>query len=303
MAVKVRKPRVRNTTTDGIKAVFASGLIRLALLLPYRTRIRLFGWLVATVGGPLLGWKRRVRDNLALVMPELPKDEVERIATRVCNNAGRTLIEIYSGEEFLRHVTGTPIAGPGAAALEQGMAEGRRMVLVTAHLGNYDVIRGELSRRGLQIAAIYKPMAIQAFNQHYVDAISAISEPVYPVDRAGVSNLVRHLKSGGSIGIVADVNSFQGAVLSFFDQPAHTALSAAEWTLKYDALMIPVFGVRQKDGLSFRIHVEEPVAAGTPEEMMQRYNDVVEKVVRDNCDQWFWIHRRWKHKRGKKVAV
>lgn len=58
--------------------------------------------------------------------------------------------------------------------------------------------------------------------------------------------------------------------------------------------MIPIFGLREPDGLSFRIHVAEQIPPSDPETMMQSYNDTVEDIVREDPEQWFWIHRRWK---------
>lgn len=285
------------------EALLARALIGAALLLPYDMRVRTFGWVIAKLAAPLAGWKKRARQNLSEVLPDLSEDDVRRIADDVCNNVGRTLIEIYSGQEFLDRVADTPIDGPGAAIFQRAKAEGRRMVLATAHLGNYDVIRGGLTRQDFHIAALYKPMSNTAFNPHYVRAISEIGQPVFPVGRAGVPNLVRYLKDGGSIGIVADVANSRTPVLSFFGRPTHTAISAADWSVKYDALMIPIFALRQKDGLSFRIHVAEPIPHGDPEIMMQRYNDIVEALVRENLGQWFWIHRRWRLSRDARSAL
>ena len=96
-------------------------------------------------------------------------------------------------------------------------------------------------------------------------------------------------------------------VLKFFGQPAHTPLSAAEWAVKYDAPIIPVFGLRNDDGMSFRLFVAQPIPHGPPKEMMQRYNDVVEEIVREYPDQWFWIHNRWKtgkpRRAGKRIKA
>ena len=78
------------------------------------------------------------------------------------------------------------------------------------------------------------------------------------------------------------------------DLTVSTALSAADWAAKHDAQMIPMFGIRKPDGFSFEIRVEEPIPPGTPEAMMQAYNDVVERIVREDLGQWFWIHNRWK---------
>ena len=277
-----------------IKDTLARSLLSAMLFLPYPTRVRCVGWVVAKCVAPLAGWRKRVLNNLAYVAPEISETEARAIADKVCNNVGRTLIEIYSGDEFVERVTKSEVGGPGWEALEQARAQGRPCVLVTAHLGNYDAVRGKLSREGYPMAALYRPMDNEGFNAHYVTAISKVAEPVYPTDKRGITSLVRHLKEGGNIGIVADVGATNAPVLKFYGKPAHTPLSAAEWALKYNAAMIPVFGIRKGDGLNFRIHVSEPIPHTTPEIMMQAYNDTVEGIVRTHTNQWFWVHRRWK---------
>lgn len=277
-----------------IKDGFARGLLAATMYLPYPKRVQLVGWVVSNVVAPLTGWRKRVRNNLAYVAPDLSDAEVREIASKVCNNVGRTLIEIYSGETFIERVQKSEIVGPGRAALEEARAKGRPCVLVTAHLGNYDAVRGKLSREGYPMAALYRPMENEGFNAHYVNAISKVAEPIYPTDSRGITALVRHLREGGNIGIVADVGATNAPLLKFFGKPAHTPVSAAEWALKYKALMVPVFGIRKQDGLNFRIHVAEPIPHSTPEVMMQAYNDIVEGIVRTHMDQWFWVHRRWK---------
>ena len=281
-----------------IENVLAQGVLRGAMLVPYPARVRGVGWMVTHLLAPVNGWRRRIRENLATALPDLPAAEVERIVRRVPDNVGRALIEIYSGPEFLARAAAAELTGPGAEALRGARAAGRPVVLVTAHLGNYDAVRGTLAGRGYPMAALYKPMRNPAFNDHYVRAVEAIAGPVFPTDARGIAGLVRHLRDGGIIGIVGDVAATSGPLLRFFGQPAHTALSAAEWALKYDAAMIPVFGLRQPDGLSFRLFAAAPVSRGTAEEMMQSYNDTVEAVARDHLDQWFWLHRRWKQSRS-----
>lgn len=277
-----------------IKDTLSRALLGAAMFLPYPTRVRCVGWTVANLVAPFAGWQKRVINNLAYVYPDMPSDEARKIARAVCNNVGRTLIEIYSGDEFIERVQKSTIGGPGEEALMQARKDGRACVLVTAHMGNYDAVRGKLSREGFPMAALYRPMDNEGFNDHYVKAISKVATPVYPTDARGITSLVRHLKEGGNIGIVADVGSTKAPLLEFYDKPAHTPVSAAEWALKHNALMIPVFGIRKPDGLNFRIHVTEPIMHTTPEIMMQAYNDIVEAMVRTHTDQWFWVHRRWK---------
>ena len=283
----------RSALREWLENAAARAVIGAALLLPYRSRLRFMGWFVSRIAGPLMGWSGKARKNIRLAMPELSTEERERVVRQVADNAARALIEIYSGQEFLDRTMSAPRVGPGVAALERAMSSDRPIIFITAHLGNYDVVRGGLAREGRQMAAIYRPMRNKAFNAHYVSAISKIAEPVFPIGTTGMKGVIRHLKSGGSVGILGDVTRSQAPVLSFFGRPTKTPVSAAEWALKYDALLIPVFGLRKPDGVNFEIRVEEPIPPGAPEEMLQVFNDRLEALIRSDPGQWFWIQGRW----------
>lgn len=270
------------------------GLFWALLRLPYRWRVPFAGWAVSRIVAPLAGYRRRIRTNLAHILPDLAPAEVERIVRAVPDNVGRTLIEIYSGPEFIARAVSHPLTGPGVAALEAAHKAGRPVILVTGHFGNYDASRAALIARGYRVGALYNPMKNRYFNAHYVRAISRIGTPLFPRGKKGLADMVRHLRSGGMLGLLVDQSMSHGAPLTFFGKTALTALSAAELALKYDALVIPTYAVRQADGLSFEITVEAPIAEDTPAVMTQALNDSLETIVRRNLDQWFWIHRRWK---------
>lgn len=264
------------------------------LALPYRWRVPLCGWVMAYVVAPIAGYDRRVRDNLALVFPDMPQAEVRRLMRDVPRNVGRTLIEIYSGAEFVARATAQPLQGPGLAALDKAHAEGRPVILVTGHIGNYDASRAALIARGYRVGALYRPMRDAQFNDHYVSAISQIGTPVFPRGRQGLGAMVRFLRSGGMLGILIDQSMRNGIPLDFMGHPAMTALSAAEMAVRYDALVIPTYGIRRANGFDFDVIIEAPIPHGSAEEMTQALNASLETLVRQNMDQWFWIHRRWK---------
>jgi len=76
-----------------------------------------------------------------------------------------------------------------------------------------------------------------------------------------------------------------------------TSLATAEMALKYDAVLIPTFAIRQDNGLDFVIRLEPPVPHSDPVTMTQAVNAQLESLVRQHMGQWFWIHRRWKNVR------
>lgn len=270
------------------------GLIGLALAVPYRLRVPAMGWLVSRVLGPLSGARRRIRANLAHTCPDLPEAEIARLCRAVPDNAGRTLIELYSGPEFLDRAHAAPISGPGLTALETARAEGRPVVLMTGHFGNYDAARGKLIAMGHAMGSLYRRMANPYFNDHYVATITAIGEPMFEQGRRGMTHMVRHLRGGGIIAIVGDLFVQGGAPLSFFGQTAHTSLVPAELALKYGAALIPVYAIRQPNGLDFEVVMQPEIAHSDAETMTQEINDRLEDLVRAHMGQWFWVHRRWK---------
>ena len=269
-------------------------LLRVGQFLPYRPRIAAMGWLGAHVIGPLAGLRPRIRDNLALVAPDMPAADVQKMCRAVPANMARAIAETFSGAEFTERARQSPIDGDGLAALDAARDAGRPVVLVTAHFGNYDAARVVLRDRGCDIAGIYMPMHNSAFNDRYVSAMKHIAEPVFPRDRSGLARLMKHLREGGMIGLVADHYMDHGALIDFMGQPARTALSAAEIALKHDALLIPVYAIRQPDGISFRIRLEAPIPHSDALTMTRALNASVEALVRAHMDQWMWTHRRWK---------
>lgn len=280
--------------TDRLRFAVIRGVLWLLHRLPYRWRVPASGWIVSRLVAPFVGWRKRIRANLALVRPDLPHAEVERLTRAVPDNFGRTMAELFSPEEFVPRARATPLEGPGLAALDAARAEGRPAILVSGHFGNYDVIRASVIHRGFSVGGIYRPMNIRQFNEIYVDAISKIGTPLFSRGRRGMAEMMRSLKGGGTLAVLIDQRLRNGTPLDFFGHPAYTALSFAELALKYDAVLIPCYGIRQPDGLSFRAVFEAPVPHTTPEEMTQALNDSLEAQVRAHMGQWLWFHNRWK---------
>jgi KDO2-lipid IV(A) lauroyltransferase len=284
----------RKTKADYISNIAIRGIIGLARLVPYRFRVPMVGWIVSRIVAPIAGYNKRVRENLKLIFPDMPKAEVERLVKAVPDNAGRTLIEIYSGEDFVNRFAHAPLTGPGITALDEAHNSGRPVVLVTGHFGNYDAPRAALIAKGYNVGALYREMNNGYFNPHYVAAISKVGTPVFSRGRKGLSGLIRFLRGGGMAGFLIDQYMWDGEDVTFFGHTAPTALSAMELALKYDALVIPIYGVRQANGLDFEVVCEAPIPTSDPITMTQALNDSLETLVRDHMDQWFWIHRRWK---------
>ena len=271
-----------------------SGLIGALRLLPYRLRVPFSGWMTRNLVGPVAGYRARVHDNLALIWPDLPRARVAKLTHDVLDNVGRTLAELYSPVEFKANVAGSALVGVGLTEVLAAQTQGRGVILVSGHFGNHDIARAVLASRGMAVAALYRPQRNPYFDKHFAATIRAISEPLFPRGRRGLADLVTHLRRGGMLGMLIDQHMSHGAPLTFLGHRALTALSAAELALKYNCLLVPVYGLRQKDGLHFDLLIESAIPHTTAAAMTQALNNSLEAQVRAHPGQWFWVHRRWK---------
>ena len=286
------------TAPEGSKADWLAdralrGLISTMLRLPYKTRVPLMGRALGKAIGPLAGYRKRAQDNLALIYPDMGVLDRRRLAEACCDNFGRTIIENYSWQEFGEKLSGTMATGDGLVHLEQAAQSQRPVIFVTAHFGNHEAPRQVLTRMGHTIGGLYRPMQNAYFNAHYAKTMTSWGGPVFQQGRRGTMGFVRHLRGGGMGTLLYDVSA-PGVRLPFMGHPARTSLSAAEIALKLDALVIPYFGIRQPDGLSFTVEVEAPITHGSAEDMLLDMNARLEAQIARNPAQWFWVHRRWK---------
>ncbi|UXX82751.1 lysophospholipid acyltransferase family protein [Roseovarius pelagicus] len=274
------------------------GLIGLTGLMPYRWRVPAMGWITSQIVAPLAGYSARVRDNLAHVCPDLPEAEVRRLMRAVPDNAGRGMIEMYSTRDFTAHARHSPVEGPGMQAVREAKAAGRPLIFVTGHFGSFNAARVAMVEQGIDLGGFYRPLKNRYFNAHYSRAMTALSQPMFEQSKRGMVQMTKHLRAGGTLAILTDLNAHWGVPLDFFGKPALTSLVTAELALKFDAPLVPVWGIRRENGLDFDVHVEAPIPPSDPVTMTQEFNDRLEAQVRAHMDQWFWIHRRWKDGTG-----
>ncbi|MGB5863032.1 MAG: lauroyl acyltransferase [Sulfitobacter sp.] len=269
-------------------------MIKVALLLPYKVRIAMMGSVVEKIVGPLAGYRRRALSNLEFIWPDMPEAERERIASRCLNNVGRTIIENYSTRDFPERMARNPLTGAGVDALDLAVKDGKPVILVTGHYGNYEATRAVLVARDLDVGGLYRDMKNPYFNAHYVKTMEAFGGPVFPQGQRGTAGFVRHLKQGGQLVLLFDQHVFKTPEFDFLGQPANTATSAADLALRYGAELIPFYGIRQSDGLSFETVLEAPVPHSDALTMTQAITDSLAARIKHDPTQWFWVHRRWR---------
>ncbi len=292
MTVRGRGP------TDKAVDLALRAALGVARSLPYERRVAAMGALTARALGPLAGYRRRAEANLGLILPDMPAPRRASLARAVCDNLGRTLIENYSGAEFARALPAALHEDAGLETIARARAERRPVIFVTGHFGNHEAPRRVLTGMGYEIGGLYRAMSNGFVNDHYAATMQDVSGPVFAKGRRGLTGFLRHLKSGGMATILFDLHDRGGVEIDFMGRPARTALTAAELALRFDAALVPYFGIRRPDGIGFHIALEAPIPQAEPVAMMREATRRLEARMERDPGQWFWVHNRWKQVRA-----
>lgn len=287
-------PKPTATAKDRLEYAIFVTLVSLLRVLPFRQRSALMAWIMTRVIAPLAGYTKRVHQNLDLIWPDMPRAEHNALATSVTRHTGRTICELFSPKDLTRMAKKTPLTGPGLAALQEAQTAGKPAIVISGHFGNYDIVRAALINKGFHVGGLYRRMNNTLIHKFYLNNISTIGTPLFERGRPGLGAMLRHLKDGGTLAALIDVRAHNGLPLPFLGQPALTATSMAELALRYEATLVPVYGIRSADTGHFTAYLDTAIPFTDPETMTRALNNSLEARVRENPEQWFWIHNRWK---------
>ncbi|MGE5730793.1 MAG: lysophospholipid acyltransferase family protein [Gemmatimonas sp.] len=252
-----------------------------------------------------LGIRRAVVERqLTAALPERSREDIERITRATYANLGRTSVETailpaYSASEIVNLFEDVQ----GWNIVEERLARGRGLIVVTGHLGNWELGGAYLAARGSPIDAVARHMANPLFDRYLTSTRQRIGMSVVHDDEA-VRRVPRSLRSGRAVAFLVD----QGAVglastwVPFFGRYAKTPRGPAVFALRLDAPIVFGAAVRRPSGryqLTF-----EPVdvsPTGDREADVDRivadYTLTLERWIRRTPEQYLWHHRRWKHQR------
>lgn len=266
-----------------------------------------FGIVVAKIAYPFLGSMRRTgHRNLEIAFPEKSKEEREKLLVKSFENLGRMLGEVSqfprATTESLAALTDFQISPETRALHEKAKAEGRGTIVVTPHLGNWEMLVFSYSALETPISYLARPLDNPKIENLTVNLRTRFGNR--PINKTNsVMPAVEVLRKGEILGILADVNAHpkEGVFVPFFGVPACTSTGVAMIALRANAIIIPVCGVWDAETERYKIihgDVIEPARTGDRKqdvlETTAAFTAVIEKFIRQYPDQWIWIHKRWK---------
>ncbi len=229
-------------------------------------------------------------------------EEINAVARGVFENMALTAAEILRFSKLDQKKALECIdAGEAFKVYDSVLAEGKGLISVTAHLGNWELLAGMFGLNGYPGAVLARRIYYEPYNRWIVGLRAGMKVPPIYRDESS-KEILKRLGRGEIIGLLPDqdIDSLKGIFVPFFGKPAYTPVAPARLSLASGAPILPNFMVRTAYD-RYRIILGELIRPMTdvPRDealriMTENWMNQFEKVIRAYPDQWVWIHNRWK---------
>jgi Kdo2-lipid IVA lauroyltransferase/acyltransferase len=261
-------------------------------------RASALGGALARAIGPRLGLTKRARLNLRRALPELDAAATDAIVRGMWDNLGRVAAEYPHLRKIKVFAGDGRVETRGLEHLDRALAAGRRVILFSGHLANWEIAALAGGQYGLDIAQIYRA-ANNPLVDRLVGRLRGDQGELIPKGAVASRRAVAALRRGGHLSLLVDQKMNDGIAVPFFGRDAMTAPALALFALHYDCDVLPV-RIERTEGAHFRLTAYPPIALPDSGDrdagvlaLMTAVNGTLEAWIRERPEQWFWLHRRW----------
>ena len=264
-------------------------------LIGYRLSSNL-GFFIGRLIGPIFRSKKIIIQNLKKANIK-HSESPSLIASNVLGNYGRIFAEYVYLKKFRNNELKKYISIDGLEHLENLKKNNKRAVFISGHFNNFELMAMEIEKAGIDLAAIYRPLN-NVFLNKTMEQIRKeyICKNQIKKGRAGSREIIKKLSEGKSIALMIDQRVREGEKVKFFDNLATTTTIPAQLAKKYNCELVPIY-IERKESNYFKIYISKPIKVGKTKSIQQItefLNQVLEKMILKNVDQWIWTHDRWK---------
>ena len=155
----------------------------------------------------------------------------------------------------------------------------------------------EIEKVGINLAAIYRPL-----NNIFLNFIMEKIRKKYICQNqikkgiGGVKELLKLYKKGYSTALMIDQRVSEGIKATFFNEEAFTTTIPAQLVKKFNTPVVPIF-IERFNNIKFKMIVHKPLIFSdnvSIEDITLKLNQILEKMILENPEEWIWSHNRWK---------
>ena len=277
----------------------AKSLLFLLALLPLRLNLKLG----AAVGHLFYLFSNRhsriIEQNLALCYPDISSDERRQLLKQSWIELGKNVTELgpfwFWNKDRVKKLV---CKQSGTEHLTAALSQNKGVILSAPHIGAWELIPLKITvDRPMHF--LFRPGRKSTFDDLIINARERFGGKAYPINRRGISALVRALKQGEMVGILPDQEPAQdhGVFAPLFNHPAYTMTFLTNLAQKTGAPIVFATMQRLPDHTGYHLHFfpskqalldTDPLTAATA------LNHHVEQCIAVAPDQYIWTYKRFK---------
>ena len=247
--------------------------------------------------GPFFRSRNLIKSNILKALPNIDQNEIEIISKKMWGNYGRILAEYVFMKDFRGSKLNNKIKINGQDILEKIKNDDDPVIFVSGHFNNFELMALHIEKSNISLATIYRPL-----NNKFLNFIMERVRKKYICKNqikkgiSGTKKLLTFFKKKTSIALMIDQRVSQGIKSKFFNDECFTTTIPAQFVKKFKCKVVPIY-IERKHDTNFELTIHNPIEYSndeTIESITLSLNNLLEKMVMKNPDQWIWSHNRWK---------
>ena len=247
--------------------------------------------------GPFFRSKKLIHSNIKRAFPDIDEQSLKEITSNMWNNYGRVFAEYMFIKKFRKNFFNENLIIEGKEILEEIKKKNQKVVFISGHFSNFELMAMQIEKIGIKVAAIYRPL-----NNIFLNNIMVKIRKKYICNHqikkgiGGLKDLLKLSNQGFSTALMIDQRVSEGIKSKFFNENAFTTTIPAQLVKKFNLPVVPIF-IDRFDGTKFKISIQKPINFANDnsiEDITYKLNSVLEEMVFKNPNYWIWSHNRWK---------
>ena len=260
------------------------------------------GEIIGKYFGPLFRKKVIAKKNILIAFPNINETSIDQIIDDMWRNIGSIFGEYIHINKFsILDEEKNKIVFTNKNNLQILKNNKKPIVFFSGHFANFELMAKCLRELEFNIGAIYRPL-----NNIFLNPIMEFIRKKYicsiQIEKgsAGTKKLIKHISTNNPLALMIDQRLSSSIRVPFFNQPATTTTTPAQLSIKYDALLVPVFLKRLKK-TKYEFFIEEPLVVKKTNNyekdifnITEIMNKKIEEFIKVDPANWLWSHDRWK---------
>ena len=258
-----------------------------------------FGSNIGKLFGKAIRTDKIILKNLNIIKNNfsLHFNDKNKIVKDVFSNYGRILSDYIYLNKFKNGNLKKYINIEGINYLEDIKANNKKVVFVSGHFNNFELMAMTIDSFGIDLAAIYRPL-----NNIFLNTIMENIRKKYicanqiKKGRTGTRDLLKFINKNYSIALMIDQRVSEGISCKLFGKEALTTTIPAQIIKKYNYEIVPVY-IKRRENIKFDLTIEKPIKFEKDlsiEKITLKLNGILEQMILKNPSQWILTHNRWK---------